>query len=476
MKAKALGLVLAAAAWVLTGQGARAVTFGGEGWKVHYNIPDQDTAVTNCSPDEYALREVWLGRIEALKTNDWAALACYTMGGADSRTGAAGPMLKAVSNALARGAKIGWVVGSGVNTNTAYNGYTLASLGKMAKNPLKLKKAPSDGGIMHNKMGVFFYKGQVPWVVTGSWNFTGGASSLQWNVLTEIQNATLANAYSNELAQLLAGKFHANAGKSHAWDGKRFRLEGWTRDGWVRFAPYPDGTYGGNNALTDITNAIAGAKEDIFFGLNNLSRRNIAEALIAACDRGVNVYGTVMSNDWATTNGGSYECVHMLLDPGRYATTNRAHILPAYTTGEKSEMDGGQADLVHAKYAVIDPWGEAPLLIQGSANWTEAGLVATNKNDDNIEFIPDAGMAQAFVAQYLAMTDGPRPVLTGIRQDEAGTWFLDYHYGAGRVLEQSPSLGDDAQWTPVGVPPEPAGGSIELDPGGPAMFFRLRQE
>ena len=382
----------------------------------------------------------------------------------------------AVSNALVRGAKVGWVVGSGVNTNTAYNKYSLASLGKMAKNPLRLKKAPSDGGIMHDKMGVFSYAGQEPWVVTGSWNFTGGASSLQWNVLVEIQNATLANAYSNELTQLLAGKFHANANKSHQWDGTKFRMPGWTRDGWVRFAPYPDGAYGGNNALTDITNAIARAKEDIFFGLNNLSRRNIAEALIAACDRGVNVYGTVMWADWATSTNGSYECMQMLLDGSRYATTNRAHILMAYTTGEKSAVDGGEQDLVHAKYAVIDPWGEEPLVIQGSANWTEAGLVATNKNDDNIEFIPDGAIAQAFVAQYLAMTDGPQPVLTGLRKNASGAWLLDYHYGAEGVLEQSPSLGADAVWTPVAVPPEPAGGTIVVETNAPAMFFRLRRE
>ena len=452
---------------------ASGATFRGDGWLVRYNIPDQDTAVTNCSPDEYVLREAWLERIDALQKGDWAAMASYTLGGADSRTGAAGPMLKAVSNALARGAKVGWVVGSGVNTNTAYNGYTLASLGKMSKNPLRLKKAPKDNGIMHDKMGVFSYAGQVPWVLTGSWNFTGGASSLQWNALVEIQDMALANAYSNELSQLLAGKFHGNAGKSHAWDGATFRLPGWTRDGWVRFAPYPDGAYGGNNALTDITNAIANAREDIFFALNNLSRRNIAEALIGACDRGVNVYGTVMWADWATPDDGSYECVHMLLDGTRYATTNRAHILMAYTAGDKSEADGGQQDLVHVKYAVIDPWGESPLLIQGSANWTEAGLVATNRNDDNIEFIPDAAMAQAFVAQYLAMTDGPQPVLTSIRRDADGVWSLDYRYGADRVLEQSPTLGPEAQWTPVALPPDPAGGTIVLEGAPPSMFFRL---
>ena len=46
---------------------------------------------------------------------------------------------------------------------------------------------------------------------------------MQWNILTEIQNNDLFAAYSNEVRELLSGRFHANPDKSHAHDGARFR-------------------------------------------------------------------------------------------------------------------------------------------------------------------------------------------------------------------------------------------------------------
>ena len=466
------GLLLAA---LLSGGMAQAATFEGSGWRMHYNVPDQKTGASSATEEEYILRDAWLARIDALKKNDWAVLSTYTMSGNSEVSGAAGPMLAAVSNALARGAKVGWVVGSGVAVSSNFwPGVSLKSLSKRSSNPLRLSQAPS-GGIMHNKLGVFAYAGKTPWVLSGSWNFTGGASSQQWNVLVEIQNATLATACSNELSQLLAGHFHADAAKSHAWDGTKFRLAGWTRDGWIRFAPYPDGKYGGNNALTDITNAIAAAKEEIFFALNKLSREGVADALIAACNRGVVVHGTVPLSDWTLPSKDSWTCLQKLLDPKSYATGNRAHIHLAYTTGEKRASDSAQTDLVHAKYMVVDPWGEKPLVIQGSANWTASALVLTSSNDENVEFLPDAGLAQAFVAQYRAMTDGLQPLITSIAKDGAG-WRLGYWHAPGDfVWESAGTLEEGGAWTQGGTLGGTRSGTISTTLGGAQRFFRLRE-
>lgn len=456
---------------------AQAATFDGAGWRMHYNVPDQKTGASSATEEEYVLRDAWLARINALKKNDWAVLSTYTMSGNSEVTGAAGPMLTAVSNALARGAKVGWVVGNGVAVaSNFWPGASLKSLSKRASNPLKLSQAPS-GGIMHNKLGVFSYAGQTPWVLSGSWNFTGGASSQQWNVLVEIQDATLAAACSNELSQLLAGRFHADTAKSHAWDGTKFRLAGWTRDGWVRFAPYPDGKYGGNNALTDITNAIAGAQEEVFFALNKLTREGVADALITACDRGVVVHGTVPLSDWTLPSKDSWTCLQKLLDARNYATGNRAHIHLAYTTGAKAAEDGAQMDLVHAKYMVIDPWGANPLVIQGSANWTASALVLTSSNDENIEFLPDGALAQAFVEQYRAMTDGLLPLFTGI-EAKGSAWLLAYWHAPGDfVWESADSLGPDGAWSAGGSVPAARRGSLSVAPGeAPRRFFRLREE
>jgi phosphatidylserine/phosphatidylglycerophosphate/cardiolipin synthase-like enzyme len=280
---------------------------------------------------------------------------------------------------------------------------------------------------MHDKVGVFWYSAATQaWVLAGSWNFTGGASSQQWNLWTEIQDNTLAAAYSNEMRELLSGRFHANPDKSHAHDGTRFRLADMDRDGWVRFCPYPDGKYGGNNALTDITNAIDAAQEEIFFGLNKLTRVNVVEALIRACNRGVIVHGSIPKSDRSLPGQDSYEMYQLLIDPANYATRNHVRMYDAYYDAARTRYDNNNRDLTHAKYMVIDPRGANPLVIQGSANWTASALVLTSSNDENVQFLPHAGMAEAFRMQFAAMTDGMRPWCSLRLEGTPAAAWLDY--------------------------------------------------
>ena len=396
----------------LTGA-ASADSFTGATWAVRFNLPDQNTFPSTIRRDEYVIREAFLARINALASNDWACLATYTFSGNSSNTGAAGPVLAAMSNALARGAALGFVADNGVNIASNYwPGVSLTGLSVRPGNPLQLSRAPSDAGIMHDKMGVFWYRAATQaWVLSGSWNFTGGASTYQWNILAEIQDNALGAACSNEMREMLSGRFHANPAKAHASDGARFRLADtnmWT-DGWVRFSPYPDGTYGGSNALTDIIAAIDAATNRIVFALNKLTRPDVAAALIRACDRGVAVHGTIPKSDRTATNDDSYAMVQMLAAPTNYATANQVLLYDAYSEAAHTAYDAGETDLTHAKYLVIDPGGAEPLVIHGSANWTEAALVATNLNDENVLFLPHAGMARAFAAQFEAMTDGTVP-------------------------------------------------------------------
>ncbi len=397
-----------AAAWTTA---VRGDSFTGADWALRFNRPDQTAAPTSVGPDEYVIRDAFLARIDALASNDWGCLATYTFSGNSASVGAAGPILAAMSNALARGAKLGFVADNGVNVVSNYwPGVSLTGLATRAGNKLQLARAPVDWGIMHDKVGVFWYRAATQaWVLSGSWNFTGGASSYQWNVLAELRNRDLATAYSNELREMLSGRFHANTNKSHAHDGARFRLTGTARDGWVRFAPYPDKTYGGSNALTDVVAAIDAATNEIVFALNKLTRPDVADALIRACDRGVTVHGAIPKSDRVETNADSYAVYRTLLEPTNYATANRVLLYDAYVSARRTAYDSGETDLVHAKYMALDPRGAAPLAILGSANWTEAALVDDDSNDENVLFLPHAGLAQALVAQFNVLTDGTVP-------------------------------------------------------------------
>lgn len=458
---------------------AGADSYTGAAWAVHFNRPDQTTSPASIGASEFAIRDALLARIGALEDGDWACLATYTFSGTSSNAGAAGPILAAVSNALARGAQVGFVVDNGVDVGSNYwPGVSLSGLAARPGNPLELSRAPAAAGIMHDKIGVFWYQTAAQgWVLAGSWNFTAAASSQQWNIFTEIQNNALAAAYSNEMREMLAGRFHSNTNKSHAHDAAPFRLAGMARDGWVRFAPYPDGKYGGTNALTDVVAAIDGAREEIFFGLNKLTRQNVVDALVRACDRGVVVHGTLPRSDRDLPGDDSYAAYQALADPASYATRNRARMYEAYYDAARTRRDGGSRDLVHAKYMVVDPRGTNPVVIQGSANWTASALVLTSSNDENVQFLPHAGIAAAFTAQFAAMTDGLKP-WCALRTAGASAW-LDYWLPddlAHELVFTTNLLGGVAAWTNrAAVLPAARGThSVPLARDAERRFFRIR--
>ena len=455
---------------------ARADSYTGANWAVRFNRPDQTTLYASMGREEYAIREALLARIDALASNDWACLATYTFSGNSEAAGAAGPILAAMSNALVRGAKLGFVADKDVSVSSNYwPGISLTGLSTRAGNRLALARAPVDGGIMHDKTGVFWYRAATQgWVLSGSWNFTGGASSYQWNVLTEIQDNDLAAAYSNEMREMLSGRFHANPAKSHAHDGKRFQIaEMWT-NGWVRFGPYP----GGSNALTDVVAAIDAATNEIVFALNKLTCPEVAAALIRACDRGVVVNGTIPKSDRLDAGDDSYETWRTLSEPTNYATANRAFLYDAYTTEWRTAYDAGESDLTHAKYLVVDPDGERPLAIQGSANWTESALSATNSNDENVQFLPHGGIARALAAQFDAMTDGtvPRCGLSSTGSSATVRFSCWLPYADAYELVYATNVPGLAAWTnwATNLPATRGMHSLTLPRAAERRFYRIR--
>ena len=461
---------------------ARAGTVTGADWIVRFNLPDQTTSYKTIGPDEFVIRDAWLARIDALKKGDWACLSTYTFSGPSESSGAAGPILGAISNALARGASVGFVAAYGVDVASNYwPGCSLKSLSSRKTNPLKLSRAPS-GGIMHDKLGVFWYKTtKERWVLSGSWNYTGGASSQQWNILTEIRNDALAAAVSNELSQMLAGHFHSDKDKSHAPDNTRFRLASAPADSWVRFAPYPDGAYGGDNALRDITNAIAGATTDIYFSLNKLTRQDVVDQLVRACNRGVTVHGVIPKSDRLYPGSDSYAMYTNLLYSPAYTTANRVRLYDAYYAADRTSYDNNNRDLVHTKYMVIDPLGAKPLVIHGSANWTASALVLTSANDENVLFLSHPGIASAFLAQFAAETDGLNPLLLSMAPAKGGALSISYWLpplpaaSLPKSLAASPSLALPS-WTPLATLAASPGTHVLSIPAttNSARFFRLQ--
>ena len=383
---------------------ASAVSITGVDWVVHFNLPDQNSSTGSATPDEYAIRDAMVARINALQTGHVGKLATYTFSAGSTISGGAGSIVNAINSALDRGAKVSFAVDGGVDTNTVYGGTnSLATLAQRAINPLVLVQDDSASGIMHDKLGLFDYGSTARWVFVTSWNFTGGASINQWNIGLEMRSDSLFAVYSNEFVELLAGRFHDDVNKSHAHDGSTFTLTGSWGTNFVRFAPYPNGNNSGNNAQTDITNLIARARSEIVFSLNQFTRMYIATSIVQAANRGVIIHGSMPTSD--TNPGGGSDVVYSYLtNAASYATTNRVHFLPAYSKADYTAVDAGESDLIHAKYMVIDPFGTNPVLIHGSANWTDAALVSNSANDENVVFLRHRDIARMFYAHFKRIT------------------------------------------------------------------------
>lgn len=389
--------VLALAAGMTCPAEGESVT--GTDWIVHYNLPDQN--YSSEAPGEFSIRNGLVARINALQSGQTGILAAFTF----SANTTAGIILTNMQAALNRGAKIFFIADKGISTSSNYYNYSLQQLANRAVNPLVLVQAgTTTTGIMHHKFGLFHYSRTNRVVFTGSWNFTTGASYSQWNIAIEILNQdAIFNAYAQEAAELLAGRFHYDPAKSHAYYGTKFRLADAWGDCWVDFAPYPDASTGGTNALTDIVRTIQSAREEVVFALNKLTRPLVCDALIEAANRGVRINGVIPYSDWNSASDESYAVYYYLLT-NRYATTNIVHMITPYSRADYSTLDTGQTDLVHEKWMVIDPWGDAPLLILGSANWTASALNYTDANDENVLFLRHRDLARWFYVQFKRMT------------------------------------------------------------------------
>ncbi len=399
MRPGCLALVLL----ILLSGGATAVTKDGAGWAVHYNLPDQDTRhATSKNAHEYVIRDVMLRRIKALKRGNHATLATFTLSGGSDCCGAAGPILRAVDKALDRGASVAFVTSSHIDPLKKLGTYSLQDLTSRKSNPLKHYQDRSHRGIMHHKLGLFDYGLGKRWVVVMSWNFTGGASSQQWNIAVELKNEKAYRIYEKEMEEFAAGRFHDHPEKSHKHDGSFTISGGWGKSD-VRFAPYVSSRSGGNNAATDILKAIRSAKKEIVFALNRFTVQEIAEALVNATRRGVRVRGVVPNGD-TTGKGSSRQVVAYLKKQAARTKGDGVQLLVASSRGDGSTLDAGERDLVHTKYMVIDPTSARPLVIHGSANWTASALIFTDKNDENVCFFRHRGMARAFLDHFNKLT------------------------------------------------------------------------
>gem|GEM_PF-934302 len=380
-------------------------TLGGASsdYGVYYNLPDGQ--FTSEYTGEFAIRDQLIARLDLLSTGDTGTLCTYTWNGDYGATqGVPEPLLVAISNALERGAAVRFIVDEAVVQSNVFGDLSIDIL--EANNGLVVSADDDTAGIMHDKFAIFDYGPGDRWVFSGSANYTAAASSDQWNMAVDIRSDDLYAAYLAEAEEMLAGRFHDHIDKSHAHDGTTFSMQGSWSTNWVRFAPYPDGTYGGNNALRDITNEIAQADSEIYFALNSATRQNVADRLVALCDANpsIQIHGAI-SEDAITDLYDWVPIYSFLTNSTSYSGTNRVHFHSIYEDAARTIPDTGTVpDLIHSKWMVIDPFGAEPRVIHGSANWSATAIVSDAGNDENVLFLRHGGIAAEMFENWTIMT------------------------------------------------------------------------
>jgi len=381
---------------------ASAISVTGSDWRVYFNLPDQNGGAV--AAEEFDIRDALLARINALQPGQTGTLSTFTFSGNTASSGAAGPIITAITKALDTGAVVRFIVDDTVNISSNFNGInSLSSLAVRVSNPLVLARETNTSLIMHNKFALFDFGPGNRWIFTGSWNYTGGASTFQWNVALELRNEALFAAYQSEVAEMLAGRFHGSPPKSHAHDKTMFTLESSWSNNIARFSPPPDSSISGNNPATDIQVAISNVESEIVFALNQITLQTVANSIVEAANRGVLIHGAIPLSD-AGPGGSSTNIYNFLNNPTNYTTTNRVNFITPFSRANGSTLDAGESDLIHAKYMVLDPWGPRPVTIMGSPNWTQQALTSTNGNDENILFLRHREITRLFYAQFRRMT------------------------------------------------------------------------
>lgn len=207
--------------------------------------------------------------------------------------------------------------------------------------------------LMHNKFIIFDNKT----VFTGSMNLSyTGLSGYNANTVWVINSPDIADLYKREFEQMLAGKFHNSKQKVRM--NRNFILG--SSEIAVYFSPY-------DRATEYILPLLDGAKNYIYMPTFLITHKNMAEALVRAKQRGVDV--------------------RIIIDANNTNTRNSKHdILRKNGILLKTENFAGK---MHSKSIIIDD----EYVVAGSMNFSNSG---ENKNDENLVIVKDSKLAKTY--------------------------------------------------------------------------------
>ncbi len=251
-------------------------------------------------------------------------------------------------------------------------------------------------GLMHNKFAVIDYHGGAPesvWVWTGSWNPSDPGTNSDHQNSIEIQDVSLAGAYSVEFNEMWGSTtLTPNASTTRFGARKvnitphKFIINGHPVESY--FSP-------SDRTTSKIASALSRAQGSVCVALLTFTRKDLADTLLALKNRGRKVR-VVLDNNTDTGNQFAY----------------------LQSAGTDIHLKGFSTGLLHHKYAVIDgaQTGGTQWLITGSHNWSSS---AENSNDENTLIIQNNRIANLYLQEFGARyteAGGADPIVLDIRE------------------------------------------------------------
>lgn len=260
---------------------------------------------------------------------------------------------EALNKAHSRGVQIRFIYDEKFDRNQTYykNNEIISKLAQKSLSDRTTSKTQSNL-LMHNKF-VIFDNSKV-W--TGSMNFSStGLSGYDVNDIVIINSKVVANIYEKEFEQMLAGKFHTK--KVKLTSNEKIKLGDSEIE--IYFSPQ-------DNTSSRIIQIIRGAKHYIYIPAFLITHTNIAEELVNARRRNIDVRVIIDANSTGMRNS-------------KYKYLRQNGILL------KTENYAGK---LHSKTMIIDD----EYLITGSMNFSNSG---ENKNDENTLIIKNSKLAKS---------------------------------------------------------------------------------
>ncbi len=262
--------------------------------------------------------------------------------------------------------------------------------------------------IMHNKFLVKVDGGIPVAVLMGSANFTTGGLATQANLLHTFESRELAALYQARKQLLQDDPTVAKTAAAAGWS-RRIQVG----DAHIRvfFSPEPNAS---RVSVDTVVQAVKAARKSVLFCLFSPTDRALRDAIFAAGDRGLMMFGLI--NKLSTTEPGEGTgdaAAQARIELYHRSRNNRdvfAHDLyprggePGLFWWEVASLPGEKAEFpvyIHHKFVVIDAETDTPTIFTGSANMSENAL---HRNDENLlEITKCPRLAGIYLAELMRL-------------------------------------------------------------------------